>query len=220
MKITHTTWGLFMLFLWQLHSIGGCCGYVTTGNLHKWFWRGEWYCKLLSQAPAPAAPQPDPRYDWRKPCPIRARDLLKTDLKLNDDQLRAACSDPSLPKLIIAGRSSRLRASSPLSHSLRPLKEWYCVKVINEGLAGNFWNLAIRWKLFSPQFNCSIDVNSSMLFSTSHKLTLSISLCSQNVQDLDNSLKPAHHRWFPLQGQEQERRQRWLGALSTSLWER
>lgn len=213
------------LFLQQLHSIQGCCGYVTTGNLHESYWRGEWYCKLLSQALAPAAPQPDPRYDWSKPCPIRARDLLKTDLKLNDDQLNAACSDPSLPKLIIAGRSSRLRASSPLIYLPRPLEvvssSIIAILVVNEGLVDKFCTLAMRWKPFSPHFLSSIEVSCRMLCCASCKLTLSVSLWAQNIlSPWLHSKKLPTHKCLPLQGQEQERRPQWLGALSTSLSER
>ena len=57
------------------------------------------------QIPVMQASQPavDPRYDWRNPDPARARDILKNDLKLNDEQLAAACADHRHPKLIIAG---------------------------------------------------------------------------------------------------------------------
>ena len=48
--------------------------------------------------------EPDPRYDWRNPDPLRARRILREDLRLNEEQLSAACSSPRRPKLIIAGR--------------------------------------------------------------------------------------------------------------------
>lgn len=46
----------------------------------------------------------DPRTDWMNPDPERVKLFLKEEMKLNDDQLAAACSDVCLAKLIIAGQ--------------------------------------------------------------------------------------------------------------------